>query len=81
MAFMSKQRQELLAGSMLEMLEHSNPDIRAQAWDTLKNAILRGSYAGTPITTQEIVMAMAPFVDLAEEHKERVLAHDMAGCD
>ena len=63
------------------MLEHSNPDIRAQAWDTLKNAILRGSYAGTPITTQEIVMAMAPFVDLAEEHKERVLAHDMAGCD
>ena len=81
MAFMSDPRKKLLAGAMLEMLEHSNPDIRAQAWDTLKNAILRGSYAGTPITTQEIVMAMAPFVDLAEEHKERVLAHDMAGCD
>lgn len=81
MAFMSDPRKKLLAGAMLEMLEHSDPNIRAQAWDTLKQAILRDEHTGSTITTKEIVMAMAPFVDLAEEHKERVLAHDLAGCD
>jgi len=81
MGFMSNKRQKLLAGAMLEMLEHSNPNIKAEAWDTLKKALFRDGGEGTTITTKEIVMAMAPFVDLAEEHKERVLAHDLAGCD
>ena len=81
MAFMSDPRKKLLAGAMLEMLEHSNPNIRAEAWDTLKKALFRDGGGQTTITTKEIVMAMAPFVDLAEQHKERVLAHDLAGCD
>jgi len=79
--FMSDKRKKLLAGAMLEMLEHSNPNIKAEAWDTLKKALFRDGGGGTTITTKEIVMAMAPFVDLAEEHKERVLAHDLAGLD
>jgi len=79
--FMSDKRKKLLAGAMLEMLEHSNPNIKAEAWDTLKKALFRDGSGGTTITTKEIVMAMAPFVDLAEEHKERVLAHDLAGLD
>ena len=81
MGFMSNKRQKLLAGMALEMLEHSNPNIKAEAWDTLKKALFRDESGGATITTKEIVMAMAPFVDLAEEHKERVLAHDLAGCD
>ena len=81
MAFMSDKRRKVLAGAMLEMLEHSNPDIKAEAFQTLKNAVLRTGYAGTPTTTKEIVMSLAPFMDLALEHNERVLAHDMAGCD
>lgn len=81
MAFMSKQRQELLAGVCMEMLEHSNPDIKAVAFQTLKNAVLRDRYAGTPITAKEIVMSLATFMELAQEHNEGVLANDMAGCD
>jgi hypothetical protein len=81
MAFMSDKRKKLLAGAMLEMLEHSNPDIKAEAFLTLKNAVLRTDYAGTPITTKEIVMSLAPFMELAQEHNEKVLAHDLAGCD
>jgi len=80
MAFMSDPRKKLLAGAMLEMLEHSDTKVRAVALDTLKQAIIRSGDGGTP-QTKEIILTMAPILELAEEHKERVLAHDLAGCD
>jgi len=78
--FMSNKRQKLLAGVALELLEHSQPSIRTVALDTLKQAIIRGGDGGTP-NTKEIILTMAPILELAQEHNEKVLAHDLAGCD
>lgn len=78
--FMSDKRRKLLAECMLEMLEHSSTSIRAEALDTLKRAIIRGQDGGTT-QMKEIILAMAPILEMAEEHKEKVLAHDLAGCD
>jgi hypothetical protein len=78
--FMSDKRRKLLAGCMLEMLEHSSTGIRAEALDTLKSAIIRDQDGGTT-QMKEIILAMAPILEMAEEHKEKVLAHDLAGCD
>jgi len=80
MAFMSNKRQKLLAGVALELLEHSQTSIRTVALDTLKKAIVRSGDGGTP-DTKEVILTMAPILELAEEHKEKVLAHDLAGCD
>ena len=80
--FMSNKRQKLLAGAMLEMLEHSNETVRFHAMDTLKTAIKRDiKGGGTTLTTKEVIMTLAPIFEMAEEHRERVLAHDLAGCD
>ena len=80
--FFSDKRKKLLAGCMLEMLEHSSESTKAHAVEVLKNAIKRDIQAGgTPLTTKEVIMTMAPILEMAEEHKERVLAHDLAGCD
>lgn len=83
MAFMSKQKEELLAGSMLEMLEHSQASVRTVALDTLKQAIIRreAEASGSFPQMKTVIFEMAQVLELAEEHKERVLAHDMAGCD
>ena len=78
--FMSNKRQKLLAGVALELLEHSQTSIRTVALDTLKKAIVRSGDGGTP-DTKEVILTMAPILELAEEHKEKVLAHDLAGCD
>ena len=85
MAFMSDKRKKLLAGAMLEMLEHSSTNVRAQALDTLKLAIIRdckeNSVCGYTPDMKETILTMAPILEMAQEHKEKVLAHDMAGCD
>ena len=82
MMFMSDKRRKLLAGCMLEMLEHSNNTVQYHAMSVLKEAIKRNIQAGgTPLTTKEVIMTMAPILEMAEEHKEKVLAHDLAGCD
>lgn len=82
MAFMSDKRKELLAGAMLEMLEHSNHTAKTHAVAVLESAVKRDLQAGgTPVSTKEMVLGMARILELAEEHKERVLAHDLAGCD
>ena len=78
--FMSSKREKLLAGVAMELLEHSQTSIRAVALDTLKQAIIRNGDGGTP-QTKEIILTMAPILELAEQHNERVQAHDMAGCD
>jgi hypothetical protein len=78
--FMSGPRRKLLAECFLEMLEHSSTSIRAEALDTLKRAIIREQDGGTP-QMKDIILTMAPILEMAEEHKEKVLAHDMAGCD
>ncbi len=80
--FMSGPRRKLLAECMLEMLEHSNDTAKTAALDVLQQSIRRGIQAGgTPLTTKEVILTMAPIIEMAEEHKERVLAHDLAGCD
>ena len=80
--FMSNKRQKLLAGCMLEMLEHSDYTAKAHAVAVLESAVKRDLQAGgTPVSTKELVLGMARILELAEEHKERVLAHDLAGCD
>ena len=80
--FFSDKRKKLLAGCMLEMLEHSNNTVQYHAMSVLKEAIKRNIQAGgTPLTTKEVIMTMAPILEMAEEHKEKVLAHDLAGCD
>ena len=83
MAFMSDPRKKLLAGAMLEMLEHSDSKVRTVALDTLKQAIIRreAEVSGSFPQMKVVILEMAPILELAEEHKERVLAHDMAGCD
>ena len=78
--FMSNKRQKLLAECMLEMLEQ--PATKAHATDILQQAVKRGIKAGgTPLTTKEVILTMAPILEMAEQHKEKVLAHDLAGCD
>lgn len=83
MAFMSDKRKKLLAGAMLEMLEHSQASVRTVALDTLKQAIIRreAEASGSFPQMKTVICEMAPILELAEEHKEKVLAHDMAGCD
>lgn len=80
--FMSDKRKKLLAGCMLEMLEHSSDTAKTYAMEVLQTAIKRDIQAGgTPLTTKEVVLTMAPILEMAQEHKEKVLAHDLAGCD
>jgi hypothetical protein len=80
--FMSGPRKKLLAESMLEMLEHSNDTVKTAAMDVLQQSIKRSIQAvGTPLTTKEVILTMAPIIEMAEEHQEKVLAHDLAGCD
>ena len=80
--FMSDKRKKLLAGCMLEMLEHSSESTKTHAVEVLKNAIKRNiQTGGTPLTTKEVILTMAPILEMAQEHKEKVLAHDLAGCD
>ena len=80
--FMSDKRKKLLAGCMMEMLEHPSNLTRADATEILQTAIKREIQAGgTPLTTKEVILTMAPILEMATEHKERVLAHDLAGCD
>ena len=80
--FMSNKRQKLLAGCMLEMLEHSNITAKTAALDVLQQSIKRNTEeGGTPLTTKEVILTMAPILEMAEEHKEKVLTHDLAGCD
>lgn len=82
MMFMSDKRKKLLASAMLEMLEHPSNNTKAHAIEVLQRAIKREIQAGgTPLTTKEVILTMAPILEMAEEHKERVLAHDLAGCD
>ena len=80
--FMSDKRKKLLAGCFLEMLEHGDHTAKAHAVAVLESAVKRDLQAGgTPVSTKELVLGMARILELAEEHKERVLAHDLAGCD
>ena len=80
--FMSDKRKKLLAGCMMEMLEHPSNTAKTHAIEVLQRAIKREIQAGgTPLTTKEVILTMAPILEMAEEHKERVLAHDLAGCD
>ena len=79
--FMSDKRKQLLAECMLEMLEHSSTNVRTQALDTLKCSIIRNLKAGGMPQTKEVVLTMAPILEMAEKHKEVVQAHDLAGCD
>lgn len=80
--FMSDKRRKLLAGCMLEMLEHSSNTAKTHAMEVLQTAIKREIQAGgTPLTTKEVILTMAPILEMATEHKEKVMAHDLAGCD
>ena len=80
--FMSNKRQKLLAGCFLEMLEHGSNTAKTYAMEVLQTAIKREIQAGgTPLTTKEVILTMAPILEMATEHKEKVLAHDLAGCD
>ena len=82
MMFMGDKRKKLLAGCMLEMLEHTSETARYNAMEVLKTAIKRDIKAGgTPLTKKEVILTMAPILEMAQEHKEKVLAHDLAGCD
>ena len=82
MMFMSDKRRKLLAGCMLEMLEHSNATAKTAALDVLQQSIKRNTEeGGTPLTTKDVILTMAPILEMAQEHKEKVLAHDLAGCD
>jgi len=74
--FMSDKRKNLLVGCMLEMLEHPDINSKTHALAVLENAIKRES-----TSTKELVMSMARILEIAEKHSERVMAHDMAGCD
>ena len=76
--FMSDKRRKLLANAMLEMLEHSDINTKTHALAVLENAIKREN---SPPSTKELVLSMARILELAEEHNERVMAHDLAGCD
>ena len=83
--FMSDKRRKLLAGCMMEMLEHSSTSVRAQALDTLKQAVIRdcqeNSVCGYTPQMKEIILTMAPILEMAEQHNEKVVAHDLAGLD
>ena len=80
--FFSDKRKKLLAECMLEMLEHSNITAKTHAVAVLENAIKRDLQSGgTPVSTKELVLSMARILEMAEEHNERVQAHDLAGCD